>query len=710
MQRILQLYGLSRGPATVALLCVLVAVAAEGIQPLLYREIFDGAIPTGDSAYFFTIAAGLVAVFVTNWTAMLIRSRVVARLASGAARTLRGGMLDRLQQRALADVVRTPTGDVLARFSADVAAVENVLLVHAPRLLHNTLTTVLCSVLLFVVHWKLALLTCALLPLSGVGAGMLGGKVRQRSAERREEDGALSEMLREMLTMQPVLRAFSLVRHWRQRFDRRSDAVFESARRTGAATTDVEVVTIIGIQIVVLGVICGSAWFAFQGEMTSGTLVGFIALLVSLSLAVEGVGREGALVLGATGPMARVDELLAEPERKRSTGTAEVPALQDSLQLVNVDFSYGVELVLRGVNLHIDKGQSVGIVGPSGSGKSTVLRLLVGFDQPTKGQLTWDGADTADADVDALRQHIGVVFQDAALFDETIRENIRFGRLDATDEAIERAAREAEVHDIIQSFPDGYDTMVGEGGGRLSGGQRQRIAIARALVRDPDVLLLDEATAALDPSTEAAVNATLARVGANKTVVAVTHRLAPLVDYDRVVVLREGEVVESGSHTDLIAACGLYHELHQRQAGLHVVADGRSAEVSASLLRGVPLFAPLTDDELAALAPRFVAEHFGAGTDLLRQGEPGSTFHVIAHGQLDVLVDGVGTTQLRDGDYFGEIALLGDEIRTATLRARSDVLALSLTREDFAELIASRIELQDALRRVAAQRLEGRTG
>lgn len=293
------------------------------------------------------------------------------------------------------------------------------------------------------------------------------------------------------------------------------------------------------------------------------------------------------------------------------------------------------------------------------------------------------------------------MLQDTRLFDLTVGENIRMGKLDARSSELVAAADSAEIHDLIAEMPGGYNAPVGLGGSRLSGGQRQRLALARALVRQPEVLLLDEATSALDPSVEAAIVATLDRLSAGRTVLSVTHRLGTIRDFDRIMVLDDGRLVEEGSHTALAAMGGVYAKMLGREDGLHVSPHGASATIDASWLANVELLRDLPLAQKQALAARARSRLVPAGADICTQGERGQSFYILAHGAAVVLRHQgereVHLGSMHSGDTFGEVALIADTPRTATVRARVPCTVLTLSRSDLMGLLDDFPELMREL-------------
>jgi ATP-binding cassette subfamily B protein len=332
----------------------------------------------------------------------------------------------------------------------------------------------------------------------------------------------------------------------------------------------------IGMLLFNVLLISGGSYLAFHGSLSIGSLVSFNALFIMVSSSVMGLTAVTPTLLQATGGMQRVRELLDEPPTVvELPGARPLPKLASGIRFEDVTFGYTPEQTnLVNVSMNLPSGARTAFVGHSGCGKSTNLNLIMRFYDPQAGRVTFDGIDLRATLLDSLYDQVGIVFQESFLFNTSIRENIRLGRSGATDAEVEEAAKAAELHDIILQMPEGYETIVGERGGRLSGGQRQRVAIARALIRNPSLIILDEATSALDPGTEAAINDTLDRVAAGRTVISVTHRLKSVVNFDCIFVFKQGRVIEQGSHESLLRLGGTYAGMWRRQSGTSVSATG----------------------------------------------------------------------------------------------------------------------------------------
>jgi ABC-type multidrug transport system fused ATPase/permease subunit len=387
--------------------------------------------------------------------------------------------------------------------------------------------------------------------------------------------------LQENLGAQAIVKAFGLQKRVIDDYSRNLNALFRSSLRltflAGIFGLSVNSIAY-AIQLVVLGV---GGWFVIGGNLTVGTLFAFLALMGQIIGPMQSISVILEAIQSASGAMERVNELLkAEPVIADKPSAQKLERLSQAIRFENVAFSYAQDQdqpTLRSMSLEIPAGANVALVGTSGSGKSTLLNLLLRFYDPGQGRVAFDGMDLREVTLDSLREQIGIVFQDNILFNTSIRENIRLGNLSASDVEVEAAAKAAEIHELIMSMPQGYDTVVGERGSRLSGGQRQRVAIARAIIRNPAILILDEATSALDPQTEAEIDATLHRLAQRHTTVNVTHHLASTIKADRIYVIDQGVLVESGTHSELLERGGLYAKLSQEQSGANV--EGQSMGV-----------------------------------------------------------------------------------------------------------------------------------
>jgi ATP-binding cassette subfamily B protein len=703
-----------RPQAALALLLTVLGVAAGVSLPLVWKSVFDDALPARDSRRFGLLLAAAFGLYLARVLLYAARAGVLSRLAAAILRTLRIRMCDRLLALPPDYYRRVPISEIVSRFTGDVASVASLVTGAIPRGTTGAVLVVASLVLMFVLDAKLALVCAGALPV----VLLLPRRIARASRERDDakiaaENGALA-VVKEIVAGQPMVPLFGLGAHFRTRLDGKLAELEGLTRASLRRSLRVSYATVVAIDLCVILVIGTGAVLAFRGEETVGRLIGFFALLLNVTSGTDLLSDAIPALLQARGGLERVGELFSETvgdDGERAAG-ASLPPLADRLALRGVTFSYpgAEEPVLKDLDLEIPRGARVAIVGPSGSGKSTVLALLLRLDRPARGTVEWDGLDVGRADAREYRRRLAAVMQESLLFDDTLQENVRLGRLDATDEEVLRAARDAEVDGFAEALPQGYGTRIGEGGRLLSGGQRQRVAIARALLRNPEVLVLDEVTAALDAASEASVNRTIARLAGGRTVIAVTHRLAAVEDYDRILVLERGRLVQSGTHSELMAVAGTYRELVFKQRGLEVSADGRHARVSASWLDQIPLLSSLHPMQLETLASCFVSEYVEAGQVVVEQGETSDRFYCVARGSLSVLVtDSDGRERrvavLRDGDHFGEIALLRNVPRTATLKTRIPTILLSVSRQDFDEILATTVGVREALEREVDRRL-----
>jgi ATP-binding cassette, subfamily B, bacterial len=698
----------------VVLIAVVIEMAFTTVFPIVVMVLIDAAATATESSLLILSLAGLTVFFLIASLAGVIRDRCCAEVGARLVNDLRVKMFNHLQGLSMGFFGRIELGNLMTRFGSDLEVIDNGLTRALPRLVHYLLQLVVSLVLLFVLNWFLALVTVLALPLAVVGAKVLSPRATSAGYLRKQREAEVAGLTQESIAGQLVIRAFGLQSRTLDRYRDELAEVRALGRRESylarliARTTDAGVT---GAQLIVVG--AGIA-LVFERQITVGSLVGFIGLLLNLGYSLNHIAAALPEWLRSSGGIQRVEELMAEQPRVTDAANARSsPRLAREIRFDDVTFSYtGEQTNLDRVSFTIQAGQTVTFVGRSGSGKSTILSLLMRFYDPDQGAVTFDDSDLRQVTQDSLRAQTSAVFQDTFLFNTTLAENIRLGRPGATDQEIKAAAQAAQIHDLIVSWPEGYDTVVGERGGRLSGGQRQRVALARAILRDPAILILDEATSALDPTTEAAFNDTLAQFAVNRTVISVTHRLAGAVNSDNIYVLDQGSLVESGRHDDLLALNGIYASLWQQQMGLAVSQDGRWAEVTPDRLRAVPLFAHVPEAHLAAIAERFVTERVAEGQFVVREGDEGDRFYIVVRGAVEVLKSEPDGDQrqlaiLDDGDYFGEMALLDDVPRTASVRARVPSVLLGLARDQFLRLLAAEPALRRAIEAEAVSRKAG---
>ena len=657
------------------------------------------------------IFAGLAIGFLLTTVAGLGGEKLIARTSGLLMGDIRRQLFAKLQAMSVDLYTRWSLGDVLARFTGDLTVIQ-------AGFTQATFITCLVAIGLLInipvmlwLDWRLALLSLLSLPLILATNRRFVPRAGKATYQLRRTEGALANTVQETVRAQFVIKAFSLQRLLAERFDREVDHLTEVTVRSRFAIALVGKSSSTLILFVQLLVTTAGAVLALKGDLSAGSLVAFLSILAVVSRDTYEFAKKAVPTLIEAGSgLRRVDEILqATPAVVDAANAHPLPRLREQIRFADVDFSYsGERLQLEGLDLVICQGQQVAFVGPSGSGKSTVLGLLQRLYDPQHGQILFDGHDIAAATQDSLRGQMGVVFQENFLFNTSIRENVRLARPEATDADVEAAARQAEIHDFIVALPHGYETGVGEAGGRLSGGQRQRIAIARAILRDPAILLLDEATSALDPGTEAAVNRTIDQLAPGRTVISITHRLASVTEVDQIYVMHEGRLVEQGTHHSLLERRGLYYELWQKQNGFEVSNDGRFAQIDAARLKQVHLFEAIEPARLAHFANQFHSEFFEAGQEVIVEGKAGDKLYVIVRGTVHVLVkDQAGNEQfidcMEDGDYFGEMALLLNQPRSATIRAVAPTLLLSLSSEQFFHMLDQFPECRPAIDRRIAQ-------
>ncbi len=560
--------------------CAVLSGLLELGFPVAVKGFIDTLLPRQDWGLIVLAAAALALVYVANAGLMVVVTYWGHVLGINIETTMRARAFDHLQKLSFRFYDTQKTGHLVARVTKDLEEIGEVAH-HGPEDLFIALMTLVGAFLLMLwVHPPLAFITGAILPVIAFVSLRYGGRMTRNWQTQYGRVGAFNARIEENVGGMRVVQAFANEPHERALFAldnaRYRDTKLEAYRLMAAGLS----INYLGLRLVQIAVLLGGAAFVVRGDLSPGGFVGFLLLVGVFYRPLEKIGAVVETYPKGVAGFRRYQELLStEPDITDRPGAVEAAGLRGEIAVEGVGFGYGRgRPVFTGLDLRIAAGETVAFVGPSGVGKTTLCALLPRFYEVEAGRITVDGTDIRDITLASLRRQIGIVQQDVFLFAGTIRENIAYGRLDASEEEIVQAARRARLGALIDSLPDGLDTVVGERGVRLSGGQKQRIAIARVFLKNPPILILDEATSALDTQTEREIQRALADLAQGRTTLVIAHRLATIRDADRIVVLGEGGVVEQGRHTELLAGDGPYRGLHAAQFGSAGEAERAAAE------------------------------------------------------------------------------------------------------------------------------------
>lgn len=557
-------------PQAFVLACIVVSALLGLFPGFLTAHIIDVAIPHRNFGQLAVDLGIIVASALAVAAIGVVQGYLNSLVGEGIMRDIRTSLVSHLHRMPISFFTGTKTGEIMNRVSNDVDNIDNVVTGTLTSIVTNVVIIATTLVAMFVWNWKLALLSAVVVPLMILPLGPVGRRMYEIRRRTREQRDQIESITQETLSISGITLIKSFARE-----------AFESKRFYGVGTklmgleirlamvgrwflASVTAMVIIGPVIVWLG----GGWLAIRSELQIGVIVAFVSFiqtrLYGPAAALAGIQVQ---IVSAFAVFERIFEYLdMKTEAYDPPGAIALPAIRGDVRFESVSFGYSEDRrVLEGVSFEVRSGQVAAFVGPSGAGKTTITQLVPRFYDPQQGRVLVDGRDVRTVTLDSLRRHIGIVTQETYLFHDTIASNLRYGKPDATDAELVAAATDANIHEFIASLPAGYATVVGERGHKLSGGERQRLAIARVLLNDPRILILDEATSSLDSHSEAAIQAALDRVMRGRTSLVIAHRLSTVLSADVIFVVEHGRVVESGTHSELLARNGSYACLSHRQ-------------------------------------------------------------------------------------------------------------------------------------------------